>query len=180
MSDLVPKARYLAKAIPFDTEEGPVPVIFGYTKEDVRQVVANLEIIEGEYTGRRLTWFGFFKSAKSAEIAVKALRVMGFKGDDLDTVFDQPLDNVVSIVVEHDEYDGKTRAKVAWINDPNGGQGFKMAKPMSKDDMRKFSAQMKKVVKEIPNVDGEKAEPNGKTHATPGDSHPLGNDGLPF
>ncbi len=191
MFDLIPEGRYRAVAVQVDTDDGPAYVQFGYTKEDVRQVAVTFEILgheaytgeQADHVGEKLTWFGFFKTPKSSSIAIKALRMMGFKGDDFGAISEQELNSVVSIVVGHDEYDGKTRAKVQWVNDPNGGQGFKMAKTMDKTSMRRFAAEMKQAVKSVPESDGEKVQPissvqkgriEGRTEQE------IANDDIPF
>lgn len=189
MSELIAEGRYNAVAVPVDTDEGPVYTQFGYTKEDVRQVVVNFEILDGEYpseyVGQRLAWFGYFKSGKSSIIAMKALRVCGFKGEDLQTIYDQELNNKVVIVVQHDEYEGKVRARIAWVNDPRGGNGFVLAKPMDKAGLRKFGAEMKKLVRETPEVEGEKAGRNGTPLIPPSAPNPsqgaaTQDDDIPF
>ena len=79
---------------------------------------------------RTLTWFGGVTD-KSLPHTMKALHIMGFDGsrmlDELaDGVNSGILDTIgqVSIVVEHDTYEGKTFARVKWINQI-GGAGFR-------------------------------------------------------
>ena len=104
---------------------------------------------------------------------MKALRAVGFQGDDLSAIFDQTLNNKVQIVVDHDTYDGKTRAKVQWVNVPGAG-GFSFAKPMKRDEMRRFGAEMKSIAKATPAIQGEKV--NGVGAMPPTDSSPADDD----
>ena len=86
-------------------------------------------------------WDGFLKSPKSKEITIDALLVCGLKGDDL-TGFENgaesgklDLSREVEIVVNHEEFNGKTRAKIAWVN-RTGGASFKDVSP---DAVKKLS-----------------------------------------
>ncbi len=155
MSDMIPEGYYNATAVPVATDNGPQKVQFGFTKENKRQVAVCFEILDGEYAGHKLTWFGYF-TEKTTERTIQALRYCGFRGDDLMAANDQALDQAVSITVEHAEYLGKVSAKVAWVNAPGGG-GFKLSAPMKKDDLRRFAAEMKMAVRGIPDAPGEKA-----------------------
>jgi hypothetical protein len=71
-------------------------------------------------------WRGFF-TEKTMEITTKALHAMGMKTDQLDLLAEGPSSGVlnqdldISIVVEHEERDGKKYAFVRWVNEPSIG-----------------------------------------------------------
>lgn len=153
MSDLIPATFYRAVAVK--------PIQFGEAKTGTKQVLVQFEILEGPHAGHLLPWFGFF-SEKSHERTLEALRLCGFKGDDLMAALDQPMDQEVSITVEHESYDGKVHARVAWVNAPGAG-GVTLAKPMDPDQFRQFAAQMKGKLSKVPAVDGKKAKRAGAT-----------------
>lgn len=77
-----------------------------------------------EVPNTQYTWYGFF-TEKTYARTLEALEYFGWTGDDL-AVFDPAyveqhglsgLDtNEVALVVEQEEYDGKTRAKIQWVN----------------------------------------------------------------
>lgn len=105
------------------------------------QVAVELEVIEGNYAGQHATWFGFF-TEKTQERTLESLRLLGWQGDDLSDL--KGIDrNDVKIVVEEETYNGKTTAKVQWINAP-GGMALK--DPMSADQAKAFAAKMKATV----------------------------------
>ncbi len=114
----------------------------GYTKDGKEQVGVELLVLDDDFQGERITWFGYFTEA-SSERTLESLRLLGWKGDDL---FDlQGIDeNQVSIVVVEDEYQGKTQIKVRWINAPGG---MAMKAPMSDTQAREFSARRKGAVR---------------------------------
>jgi hypothetical protein len=162
--DLIPEGYYSAVVVPVATDEGPQKVQFGFTKENKRQIAVCFEVIDGDYIGHKLTWFGYF-TEKTTERTIQALRYCGFRGDDLMTVNEQALDQAVSITVEHAEYNGKISAKIAWVNAPGGG-GFKLSAPMKKNDMRRFAAEMRMAVRGIPDAPGEKAVRGGRSSSS--------------
>lgn len=82
---------------------------------------------DGPEKGLKLTYYGSF-SERAIEITIKALRTAGWKGVDL-TEIDRwsevvPEPPEVEFVIEPEEYEGVTRAKVKWIN-ATGGIGVK-------------------------------------------------------
>lgn len=97
-------------------------VFFGYSPNtNTPQVVAYFEILDGPMRGIVLPWFGFFTD-DSRERTRESLRLLGWDGDDLRSIDDFVLNNEVSVTVEVDTTsDGKTRARVAWVNQPGAG-----------------------------------------------------------
>lgn len=72
--------------------------------------------------GEDLTAFLYLSDA-ALERTVRTLReVFGFN-DDFGTVKEQVTGKQASIVVEAEEYEGKSRMKVKWINTVGGGSG---------------------------------------------------------
>jgi len=155
MSELIPEGQYKAVAIQQDTDNGPAWAQFGYAgQKSTPQVIVQFEIIEHEtMAGRRIFYFGFL-SDNAAEYTLKNLRTCGFVGDDLASVLTQPINNIVQLTVDHNEYEGKTSARVAFINSPYAG--IKIAKPMVGADLARFAATLKAKLKGIPVVAGEK------------------------
>jgi Fe-S cluster assembly iron-binding protein IscA len=99
---------------------------FGKTAKGGEQIAVLFEILEGPDAGNSVTWFGYF-TEKTVDRTIEALRYCGMEGDDLSAIRELP--NKVQIVVEHETYEGKTRAKVAWVNQLGGG-AIKLNNPM--------------------------------------------------
>jgi hypothetical protein len=76
------------------------------------QLWVKFETSEGNIAG----WFSF--TDKAAQHTVKKIRNIGYQGDNIEQLNDgvSMRGMLCSIVVEHEEYDGKTRAKVAFVN----------------------------------------------------------------
>lgn len=185
MPDLIPAGYYRAVAVPVDTDDGPTYVQFGESSKGTSQAVVNFEILDGECAGRRIVWFGYF-SEKTVTRTVESLRYCGFKGDDLAALLTQTLDQEVQLVIQHEDYQGTTSAKVAWVNRAGGG-GFKLKEPMQKAGLQRFAAMMKNSVKAIPEAPGPKGERGAKP--TPDQHRDVSsadapassdNDGIPF
>lgn len=65
-------------------------------------------------------WRGWL-TEKTEDKTIKALRLMGWHGDDIfgDLVADGAMRNEVDVDVRHEEYKGKTTARIAFINGPD-------------------------------------------------------------
>ncbi len=156
MSNLVPEGYYDAVCVP-----GPEKVQFGYSSKDNEQVLVTLQILNGPHAGVRVPWFGYF-TKDAGKRTTESLRYLGFKGSDLNDINKQPLDQKVQIDVEHNTYEEKTHARVAWIN--KIGSGIKLSKPMDATQLRGFAAKLNARIKSIPEHEGEKAEAGAATN----------------
>jgi hypothetical protein len=134
--ELISQGTYKAAAVQVDGTYAQI----GMSSTGNQQVLVQFEILEGPAAGRRVPWWGSFTD-KSWNRTVEALRYCGFSGDDLSTLPAQELNHEVSIVVEHSEYNGKTNARVRWVN--AAVSGIKLSKPMNLDELRNFGAMMK-------------------------------------
>ena len=168
---MIPEGTYPAVVAPVETERGPVYIQWGpATDKSPFTAAVCFEILSGPQAGQKISSFLYFsssagKSGKTvAERSIESLRACGFTGDDIDKFSDQAPDIECQIVVEHETYQGKTVAKVKWINKAGGG-GFTFEKPLAPSELRKFSAQFKGVLKNIPVVAGKKAERQPPTAA---------------
>jgi hypothetical protein len=155
---MLPPGTYNAVAALIRSEAGDEAYVqFGNSREKgTPQVCINFEITDGDYAGHRIAWMGYF-TEKTTKRTFETLRLVGWKGDDLMGALAQELTNQVSLVVDHEEWDGKVRAKIKWVNPPGGG-GLRI-NTMNANDLRSFAASMKVTAKSIPEVDGKKAEP---------------------
>ena len=115
MFDKIPAGRHSAKVIDYG---------LGETKNGDPQVKIRFKL-DGD--GSEITWFGSLKEGRAREITIDALLVCGMVGDDLNDLSGGAGSGIlnekksVSIVVEDEEYNGKTTTKVKWINDIDGG-----------------------------------------------------------
>lgn len=181
----VTPGTYRAVAVPVDVDGFSSYVQFGTTKgsegkQGTKQVVVQFEILDGQFQGRRVTWFGYF-TEKTWERTVKSLRYCGYKGDDLAACVTQELDQEVSITVELNTWEGKTTSRVAWVNASGGG--IKLANPMDQAGLRQFAAAMKSRVAQVPAVEGKKATKGEAAISPAADEPPPPTDddmGIPF
>jgi hypothetical protein len=120
----------------------PVRAALGLTSTGKEQIGVQFEFVEP--AGTRLTWYGYFTDA-ATERTVESLRHCGWRGDDLSVFAEgQPLpegfDQEVELVVKHEEYQGKTSARIAFIN---GGGGLAMKEALTQDQASAFAKRMK-------------------------------------
>lgn len=109
---LIPEGKYQAKPLRFQ---------LAHTKNGSEVVHVVFEILDGEYAGTELQWSGYFTSDKTAERTIESLRYCGWDDDNIVTMrgFGSC---VVLITVQDDTYNGVTKSRVAWVNEPKSAQ----------------------------------------------------------
>jgi hypothetical protein len=159
---VIEPGKYRARA----TEWG-----LGETSNNNMQIGVAFECLDLE-PGTGITWYGSLTDA-ALEYTLKDLRAMGWQGDDI-----TELDNNggkldardVQIVVVHEEYQGKTRAKVKWVNSAGG---LAMTNRVTGDKLKGFAAGLRgKILGLEP---GRKPAP-----AAQPSRQPVRNDDIPF
>jgi hypothetical protein len=81
------------------------------------QVAVLLETTEER---ERITWYGYFSSEQATDIALRTLALLGWGCQSLDDLSGINQNEVV-IKVDHEEYNGKTSAKVKSVYPIGGG-----------------------------------------------------------
>jgi hypothetical protein len=110
----------------------------GLSSTSKEQVAVLFEITQGEHAGKAVTWFGYF-TENTTERTLDSLRHCGWDGDNFVEL--KGLDaNEVEIVVEEEEYEGKRRTKVQWVNRPSR---LAMREPMNGQAQAAFAAKMR-------------------------------------
>jgi hypothetical protein len=125
---MIAEGKYEAKVTGIVLSEG----------KNAEQVLIEFELTAPEVAGQNITAYRSL-SDKAAEYTVKDLQTLGVSGL-TDQELEAAIDKRCQIVVQHEEYDGKTRAKVKFIN-PLGG--LSMATPLQDDKKRLLAAKMK-------------------------------------
>lgn len=91
----------------------------------------------GDYTGRHLTWDGYFSESAFAR-TVESLEHMGWEGSDFSDI--QGLDkNEVVLVVSQETYDGKTRNRIDWVNRQ---ADLRLFNPLDEAAKKNFASEM--------------------------------------
>lgn len=145
---MIPEGRWRAVPRTMNTTSGDeVACQFGESPEKHTPYIAVVfEIVEeGEAAGGRITWYGYFSQNQEAtDRTIKALRAIGFTGDELKDMPEQRPANEVELVVRHSENpkSGKVYAEVAFVNALGGG-GINPDNQMTPEAVRLFSARMK-------------------------------------
>lgn len=151
----------------------PISWALGMTDTEKEQVAVEIEFLDLAVTPRTLWWYGYF-TPNALESTVKALRAMGWEGDDLATL--QLQDREVEVVVEHEDYKGVTRPRIRWINAPGGGPAVK--KPLGTDQARAFATKMRGAILAVDQKMGRK--PAGGAAQQAGQIPPAPSDEIPF
>jgi hypothetical protein len=118
MKEEIQPGKYLARI----TDCG-----FKKTSRGDDQVFLNFELEDG----RKMMWFGSLKPGKATDFTIDTLLSVGFTSNwdafaadqaDLAEVFENP-QKKFQIVVEDEQFQGKTYKKIKWINDPDKAGG---------------------------------------------------------
>jgi hypothetical protein len=90
----------------------------------------------GQPTGPTGVWYGAL-TREALPSTVRALRACGWKGQDITELKGGGgLDaNVVSLTVEEETYEGQTRTRIAWVNEP----GIPMKAELTEGELQKLS-----------------------------------------
>lgn len=115
----------------------------GKTEKGAPQVGVEFDFLD--LPGTRMTWYGNFSETTVGDeqkpiyqITLESLYHCGWISGDLQNL--DGLDrNEVTLVVKHNEYNGKTQAKIAWVNKAGGG----MKNAMPPTELSAFAAKMK-------------------------------------
>jgi hypothetical protein len=147
---MINPGRYAARAVATE---------LGLTKGGNDQIAVELELADGEHSGERIVWYGYF-TEKTAKRTVESLRICGWNGDDIAA---SPLPGLgsreVEIVVEmEDDLEGVPRARVRWINRA-GGAGIAMKTPMDDARKRQFAASMRGLANATPTLPPDAGAP---------------------
>ena len=133
MSSMIPEGTYRARCTEAD---------LGSAKTGTEQILMKFQISEeGEWCGKH--WSGFFYfSDKTADYTLEKMRNAGWQGDDLNDLSSlNPAKIDCMIVIKHDEYEGRVRASIDFVNKLDSG--IKMANPMDVARRKEFAERMK-------------------------------------
>lgn len=147
-------------------------VEFGFANSK-EQVAVRFRIEGGAEDGQEIVWYGFFTD-KTAERTLEALRFCGWDSDDIGEVSTEVVGrNLIKIVVEHDDYNGKVRAKVAWVNRAGGPL---VKNQMNEGQRSEFSKRMKALAMKVnkglaASSNAEAPPPAARSNGTSGGGH---------
>jgi len=86
----------------------------GISSTNKEQIAVMFEFVGGEHDGKHITWFGYFTDG-TVDRTLESLRHCGWESDSLAEL--DTLGNCeVELVIEDEEYEGKWRSKVKWVN----------------------------------------------------------------
>jgi len=110
---MIPNGTHMGKVVGFG---------LGGLENGKEHVAIEFEFYELE-GAPRMTWYGYLHTEKVFPRTMKVLREIGWHGTDVsDLTGMEELE--ASLVVETEEYEGKQRQKIKWVNSPNGGPAY--------------------------------------------------------
>lgn len=157
-----------------------IGAVLGMTETGKEQIAVQFETLEPE--GERITWYGYFTDG-TFERTIESLRHCGWRGNDLiEFAAGRPLPEgfgaEVEIVVDEEEFNGRTRLKVRWVN---GSGGIAVKNTLDESQARAFSARMKSRVAALQAKNGTRAPAATSAPSMRGAqaTHPADDD-IPF
>lgn len=131
----IPANKYVAKAIHAE---------LGHAKTGSEMIAVLFEIAEGEYTGQRITWWGYF-TEKTAKRTVESLKYTGWRGD-WESWDGLGTKRVELDVQEEADGQGGVRMRVQWVNPVSI---IKKDSAMSSTQRVAFASKMKSLVTQV-------------------------------
>ena len=125
----------------------------------------------------KIIWDGWLTDA-AADRTLEALRYCGWEGTDINDL--QGLDaNEVELVIEQEDYNGRSYPKVKWVNRA-GGLAHKT--PLVGDKARAFAQTMKDRIRALDAAKGTRPAAKSQSRSGPAgpDAPPLTDDDLGF
>ncbi|MBA3841074.1 MAG: hypothetical protein H0X39_00365 [Actinobacteria bacterium] len=86
----------------------------GVSSTGKEQLAVMFAFVGGEHDGKHITWFGYFTDG-AVDRTLESMRHCGWDSDSL-AELDALGANEVELVIEDEEYDGKVRSRVKWVN----------------------------------------------------------------
>jgi hypothetical protein len=100
---ITPENTYRATVIDAD---------MGKAGTGIRQLAILFEISRGSFEARRFTWYGFLNNRDNAKRSAQVLHTCGYDNRSLRSMIGHEVD----IVIRHEDFRGKTFARVAFVN----------------------------------------------------------------
>lgn len=110
----------------------------GVSSTGKEQIGVMFELVGGEHAGKHITWFGYFTDG-AVDRTLESLRHCGWDSDNLADL-DSLGANEVDLVVDDEEYEGKWRSRVKWVNRVSRLQ---MKEQMSPAQVQAFAAKLR-------------------------------------
>lgn len=148
----IPAGKYVAKAVHAE---------LGHAKTGSEMIAVLFEITEGEYTGQRITWWGYF-SEKTAKRTVESLKYTGWRGD-WESWDGLGTKRVELDVQEEADGQGGVRLRVQWVNPVSI---IKKDSAMSPTQRVAFAGKMRSLVTQVL-TGAEGAPPSAAPRAVP-------------
>jgi hypothetical protein len=115
------------------------------------QLVVTFALVDADGThGPSIDWYGYFTDA-TVDRTIQSLRVLGWKGDDLSDLSSIE-DGEAQLVIESEEYKGKVKPRVRWIN---ALEGPSLKDQLSPEEAKSFAQRMKSRVRAADAVNGQ-------------------------
>lgn len=154
---MIEPGKYRAKIIGPVREDGGIGE-WGYAESSGNlQIGLEFEIQEnGVSTGVTVNWMASFTDNTTQRIN-DSLKACGWDGECVSSLAGV-MDNEVEIVVEINEWNGKSYPKVAWVNRPGSGR-IQFRQPIEAHEVKRLTTDLERKLKALNRPAGSKSAP---------------------
>lgn len=162
---LLPEGRYVGKGMDW---------VLGESLTGKIQVAVLVNLPEVD---RQMAWYGFF-TEDTIESTHKALRALGWTGDDYSDLTGIDRNEVSCVIGIENDQQGEPRNRIRWINPPMTA-GILVKKQLTDAEKKAFGAKMKGKLLAQDRKLGPAAKGASSSAGGPGDPPPPGDDDVP-
>lgn len=95
-----------------------LPYVLGQAKTGTEQIGIQFRLLDDPWKGWTLPWYGTFSEA-AFPMTYEALKACGWRGEEITTLkADLRNGTEVLLIVEPEEYEGRWRARIKFVNPP--------------------------------------------------------------
>lgn len=163
--ELLPEGRYTGKGMDW---------ILGESSTGKIQVAVLIHLPEVQ---REMAWYGFF-TEETIESTHKALRALGWTGDDYSDLTGIDRNEVSCVIGIENDQEGKPRNRIRWINPPLTA-GMLVKKQLNDAEKKAFGAKMKGKLLGLDRKMGAPRGSGGSASSAAGGVPPPGDDDVP-
>lgn len=149
-----------------------LPYQLGQAKTGTDQIGMQFRLLDEPWKGWTLPWYGTFSEA-AFPMTYEALVACGWRGEFITTLGRDLVDGAeVSLVVEPEEYEGKWRARIKFVNPP---QSIRMHRTFTPEQRKVLAVDIQGMI----DHGMHKRRDRTASHA-PGDDDDRSDDDIPF
>lgn len=155
-----------------------LPYVLGQAKTGTDQIGVQFRLLDDPWKGWTLPWYGSF-TPDAFPATYEALTACGWRGEQIATLKQDLRDNTeVSVIVEPEEFEGRWRARIRWVNPP---QSIRMHRVFTKEQRATLAVDIQSMIdRKLHERRRERTKDDPGAPDDDGGDYPDSNDDIPF